>query len=256
MAKDIENAGRVQAVDRALRLLEALAEEPDGSRLHELSAQTHLSPSTAHRLLTTLQHRGFVQFDGMSSLWRVGRRAYSVGSAFAQQRNLVGPALPFLRRLREQTRETANLGIVDDGEMVVLTQIESREIMRAITRVGGRAPMAASGMGKAVLATYRREDVDLWIKHHRLKPMTPKSIVDRAHLHRELAAIAKRGYSVDDEEFVTGLRCVAAVVRDHRGEVLCAISVSGLSARMPDAELPRLGGLVARAAADLSSVLA
>ena len=255
MTQDKDNAGRVQAVDRALYLLEALAEEPEGRRLHELSAATGLSPSTAHRLLTTLQHHRFVQFDGMSSLWRIGRRAYSVGSTFAQQRNLVGPALSFLRRLRDQTRETANLGIVDDAEMVVLTQIESREIMRAITRIGGRAPMAASGMGKAILATYPREDVDLWLKHHRLRPMTPKSIVDREQLYRELAITAERGYAVDDEEFVTGLRCVAAVVRDHRGEVLCAISVSGLPARMPHDALPRLGRLVAETAAELGAVL-
>jgi IclR family acetate operon transcriptional repressor len=250
-----EGTGRVQAVERALALLESLAEEPEGRRLTELSALTGLSPSTAHRLLTTLQHRRFVQFDGAAGLWRVGRGAYSVGSTFAEQRNFVGPALPFLRRLRDQTRETANLGIVDDGEVVVLTQIESRQIMRAITRVGGRVPMAVSGMGKAILATYPREDVDTMVDRYGLRALTPRSIVDRQRLHAELDAIAERGYSVDDEEYATGLRCVAAVVRDHRREILCAISVSGLTVRMPRDDIPRLGKLVAQTATELGALV-
>ncbi|HLH51776.1 MAG TPA: IclR family transcriptional regulator, partial [Roseiarcus sp.] len=139
----------VQSVDRAMAILDALGEDEEGYRLSDLAIRTGLSPSTAHRLLTTLERRRFVEFDQTDGAWHVGRQTFSIGSAFVRRRNFVAPALPFLRRLRDLTHETANLGVADDGEVVVLTQVESREIMRAITKVGGRAPMVTSGLGKA-----------------------------------------------------------------------------------------------------------
>lgn len=247
--------GRVQSVERALSLLEVLAEDEEGCRLTDLAVRTDLSPSTVHRLLTTLEHRGFVQFDQTGGMWHIGRQAFTVGTTFARQRNFVAPALPFLRRLRDQTHETANLGIVEDGEVVVLTQVESREIMRAITRVGGRAPMTASGMGKAVLATYSNEEVEAIVARFGMKRLTPRTITRAGDLKTDLETIRAHGYAIDDEEYVTGLRCVAAVVHDAQGEPLCAISISGLAARMPPERIEQLGPLVARTAQDLSEAV-
>ena len=144
-AADAHRSDRVRSVERALSLLEVLGEREEGFRLTDLATETGLSHSTVHRLLTTLEARRFIEFDRTENVWHVGRQAFAVGSAFVRQRNFVASALPFLRRLRDQTRETTNLGVIDDGEVVVLTQVESREIMRAITRVGGRVPMVTSG---------------------------------------------------------------------------------------------------------------
>jgi IclR family acetate operon transcriptional repressor len=247
--------GNVQSVERALLLLELLGEDAEGYRLTDLSARSGLSPSTVHRLLTTLEKRHFVQFDQTDGMWHVGRQAFTVGATFVRQRNFVAPALPLLRRLRDLTHETANLGIVDDGEMVVLTQIESREIMRAITRVGGRAPMFASGMGKAILATYAPDDVAALVSRFGMKRLTPATLTRASDLKEEIKTIRKLGYAVDDEEYVQGLRCVAAVVHNHMGEALCAISVSGLPARMTKERLPQVGRLVAETAAELTQLL-
>ncbi len=248
-------SGSVQSVERALSLLEALGEDEEGTRLTDLAQRTGLSPSTVHRLLTTLEQRRFVQFDPSDGMWHMGRQAFAVGSAFVRQRNFVAPALPFLRRLRDQTRETANLGVADDGEVVCLTQVESREIMRAITRVGGRAPMASSGMGKAILSTYSEADVAVIVARHGLPKLTPRSLTGAGALAEELARIRIRGYSVDDEEFVTGLRCVAAVVHDAQGEALCAISVSGLATRLTPDRAAVLGPLLRDTARELTRTL-
>ncbi|MFC3704733.1 IclR family transcriptional regulator [Devosia honganensis] len=248
-------SGSVQSVERALSLLEVLGEDEEGYRLTDLAARTGLSPSTVHRLLTTLEKRRFVQFNQSDSMWHVGRQAFSVGSAFVRQRNFVAPALPYLRQLRDRTRETANLGVIDDGEVVVLTQIESREIMRAITRVGGRVPMVASGMGKAILATYAQADVAAIVSSQGLPRKTPRSVVRPSALNEELASIRARGYAVDDEEFMPGLRCIAAVVYNNQAEALCAISVSGLSARLTDERVAGIGALVHAIARDLTIAL-
>jgi IclR family transcriptional regulator, acetate operon repressor len=248
-------SGAVQSVDRAMLLLEALGEDEEGYRLTDLAIRTGLSPSTAHRLLTTLEKRRFVAFDQSDNMWHVGRQSFAIGSAFIRRRNFVAPALPFLRRLRDVTHETANLGGVDDGEVIVLTQVESREIMRAITKVGGRAPMVTSGIGKAILATYPDEDVVAIIQRHGMRRLTSKSVVRAGELRDALARVRLEGYAVDDQEFLMGLRCVAAVVYNDQAEALAAISVSGLASRVPQERVPELGRLVRDTAQELTLAL-
>ncbi len=135
-----------------------------------------------------------------------------MGATFARRRNFTAQAMPYLRKLRDQTRETANLAVVDDESIIVLTRIESREIMRSLTKVGGRVAMVASGVGKAVLATYSDDDVNAIIRRQGMPRLTEKSIVRPGELFKELRAIRRQGYAVDDEEARMGLRCVAAVV--------------------------------------------
>jgi IclR family transcriptional regulator, acetate operon repressor len=247
--------GGVQSVDRALSIIEALAEDDEGYRLTDLAIRTGLSSSTVHRLLTTLEKRRFVQFDRDESTWHIGAQSFAVGSTFVRRRNFTTQALPYLRKLRDQTRETANLAIVDDGAMVVLTRVESREIMRSVTKVGGRVPMVASGLGKALLATYSEKDVFAIIQRDGMPRLTSKSIVRAGELSKSLHDIRRQGYSVDDEEALIGLRCVSAVVYDDRSEPLAAISVSGKTSRVPTDRLPILGKLVQEVAAEMTAVL-
>ena len=244
--------GGVQSVDRALLIIETLAEDDEGYRLCDLAIRTGLSTSTVHRLLATLEKRRFVQFDRYASKWHVGAQSFAVGATFARRRNFTAQAMPYLRKLRDQTRETANLAAVDDGSIIVLTRMESREIMRSLTKVGGRV---ASGAGKAVLATYSDEDVNAIIRRQGMPRLTEKSIVRPSELFRELQAIRRQGYAVDDEEARMGLRCVAAVVYSDCSEPLAAISVSGMTSRVTDDRLPALGRTVREVAAELTVAL-
>ena len=247
--------GGVQSVDRALQIIETLAEDDEGYRLSDLAVRTGLSTSTAHRLLTTLEKRRFVQFDRPESKWHVGARSFTVGATFARRRNFTAQAVPYLRKLRDLTRETANLAVVDDEFIIVLTRMESREIMRSLTKVGGRVAMVTSGVGKAVLATYLDADVNAIIRHRGMPRLTEKSIVRPSDLFRELRTIRRQGYAVDDEEAQVGLRCVAAVVHNNCAEALAAISVSGMTSRVTDERLPMIGRMVREVAAELTAAL-
>jgi IclR family acetate operon transcriptional repressor len=247
--------GGVQSVDRALSIIETLAEDDEGYRLSDLAIRTGLSTSTVHRLLATLEGRRFVQFDRTQSKWHVGARCFTVGATFARRRNFTAQAVPYLRKLRDLTRETANLAVVDDEFIIVLTRMESREIMRSLTKVGGRAAMVASGVGKAVLATYSDEDVSAIIRHHGMPRLTEKTIIRPGDLFKELATIRRQGYALDDEEACAGLRCVASVVYNDCSEPLAAISVSGMTSRLTDDRLPALGQTVRDIAAELTLAL-
>ena len=138
---------------------------------------------------------------------------------------------------------------------MVLVRLESREITRALTKVGGRVAMVASGIGKAVLATYSDDDVAAIIHRQGMPQLTAKSIVRAGELFKELQAIRRQGYAVDDEEARLGLRCVAAVVFNDCAEPLAAVSISGLTSRITEARLSEFGKAVHDIAAELTLAL-
>jgi IclR family acetate operon transcriptional repressor len=250
-----DKSGRIQSVDRAMILLEALGREECGYRLSDLARATELSVTTVHRLLTTLQQRQFVQFSKSDNMWHIGAGAFTVGSAFQRERNIIAAAGPFLRRLREQTRETANVGIANDHHVVIADQMLSREHGRAISTVGGRTPMTASGMGKVFLSSYLEEDVATLVARRGLQRITQKTLTSFEALASQLARIKAEGFSIDDEEYRRGVRCVAAPIFNGRREIVCAISVSGSSSRITADRLPQLAQTVKAVAADFSELL-
>jgi IclR family acetate operon transcriptional repressor len=245
-------SGQVQSLSRALWLMNALAECPQGLSLSEVAHRVQLPTSTAHRLLTTLQNERYVRFESERSAWLIGVQAFQVGSTFVRSRDIVAMSRPYMRRLMEESGETVNLAISDRSEVVYLAQVECHKMMRAIAGPGGRARMHCSGVGKALMAYADQGDVGELIERGGLPRETSKSISDATALHAELSKIRKLGYAVDDEENAIGLRCVASIIFDEHAEPLAGLSISGPMARMTDARLPQLGALVLKIARDIT----
>lgn len=250
-----KSGGQVQSLSRGLQILQRLAQSGGGVMLTDLAQMVGLPNSTTHRLLTTLEAAGFVHQTPDLGLWRVGVEAFSVGSAFLAGRDLVELARPHLYHLMEEAGETANLALLDDGRTVFIYQIECREMMRMIVRLGSSGPMHASGVGKAMLAAMDEEEVAAVLHRHGLKRYTEHTLDTPARLAEELRAIRERGFAIDDEEHAIGLRCAAAAILDEEGRPLGAISISGPMARLPDERIRELGGRVARAAANITREL-
>lgn len=237
-------AAQVQSLSRALSLLEHLASAESGISLTDLARRAHLAPSTAHRLLATLEQQGFAELDAGRGLWVVGVRAFAVGNAFLAHRDFVAAARPLMRRLMEESGESVNLGILEDGEVVFLSQVECREMMRMFVRLGGRVPAHASGVGKALLAAFPETRVDAILEQRGLRRFTDNTIDTRAILREDLIKSRMRGYSIDNEEHAVGLRCVASTIHDEFTEPIAAISLSGPRARIIDDRVEVLGRLV------------
>ncbi|MDH6590308.1 IclR family acetate operon transcriptional repressor [Variovorax sp. TBS-050B] len=244
-----DSDGTVQSLTRAMQLLELLAEDDEGYRLVDIAAHSGLSSSTVHRLLTTLEQRRFVQFDRETNLWYVGVRCFSVGAAFARRRRIAELALPVMRRLRDLSGESINLGVADLGDIVFVTQVESRETMRAIGKPGFRAPLHGTAMGQAILAAMAEDDVLQYLRTYGLPKLTSNTIARASRLHETLGEVRRAGYAVDDEQNALGLRCIAAAIRDEHGQPFSAISLVGPTQRIKSADFPALGQTV-RAAAD------
>lgn len=247
----LSRGNQVQSLTRALGILNTLAGTGEGMTLTDISQIVGLAPSTAHRLLTTLEAERFVRFDAQESLWQVGVQAFMVGNAFARNRDIVAIARPYLRRLMEESGETANLYLAVDGEAICMAQVECRQMMRAIARPGGRVLMHCSGVGKALLALASEEELAQILRRHGL-PRTTESTLDTPKKLREnLAQIRARGWALDDEEHAIGMRCVAAAILDEVGVAVAAISLSGPAARITDERIPELGQQVRQIANEL-----
>lgn len=247
-------AGHAQALSRGLGVLEYLASTPGGATLTALAAALQLPAPTAHRLLATLDDAGYVQ-AGDDGRFRIGVRAYRVGSAFLEHRNLVAEALPRLERLMESSGETANLAVIESGAAVFVAQAPCRELMRMNARLGARAPLHASGVGKAMLAAMSARDADALVGRGPLARYTERTLVSRPALVDALARSAERGYAIDDEEHALGMRCVAATVFDEMGEPWAAVSLAGPTTRFTRERIAALGALVRTTAHELTEAL-
>lgn len=245
----------VQALDRALILLEIIALHENGIRLSDLARETDLAITTVHRLLTTLEGRSFVQLDPMTMHWHIGSKAFTVGISFSNWKNFIASAIPFMRRLRDITRETTNLGVLENGHVITVAQVESRELIRALAMPGGGTPVMNSGMGKSIVATWPDAEIEALVMRHGLRPLTAHSLRSMQEVHADINTIRSRGYAYDNEEFSNDMRCIAAVVWAPNGEPLGAISISAHIARMPLHKMDETGRLVKSIADELSSSL-
>jgi IclR family acetate operon transcriptional repressor len=252
---DAEAANPVQALSRALDLLECIAAAESGLSLGELGQATGLPPSTVHRLLKSLEQRHYVVHDEDRGRWFIGVQAFSVGGAFLRGRNYAALARPIMCRLMEEAGETVNLAAEDRGEAVFLAQVECRQMMRALSQPGIRVPLHCSGVGKALLAAFPVREAEAVLAGGRAVSLTSKTITDPESLLRELAVSRKRGYAIDDEEHAVGLRCVAAAIHDEHGRPLAALSISGPTARIPNERIPVLGAMVVRAAREVTAAV-
>jgi len=247
--------GKNQSLIRALTLLERLSAAPGGVNLTDLSQQLGMPAATVHRLLSTFEELDFVEQDAELGLWFVGLKAFTVGNAFLNRRDFVASARPHMHRLVEQCGETVNLGVIDQGEVVFISQVESREVMRMIVRLGSRSPIHASGVGKALLASMSEQQVTRILQLRGLARYTDYTIDSPAALREELEQVRQQGYALDDEEHAVGLRCVAAPIFDENGQALAAISLSGPKARIVDSRLSELGNAIRQTALEITQVL-
>ena len=244
----------VQALDRGLSLLRELA-RVGNITLSDLAMRTEMPPSSTHRILFTLQKHGFVAFDETTQEWQVGIEAFRIGNTYLARTNLVEAARKILRGLMEDTGETANLAIADKGDVVFIDQIETHNPIRAFFRPGTRGHMHASGIGKSLLADMPRRDVGKTMKLKGQPGFTSQTLTTLEELIADLEETRKRGWSIDDEERYSGMRCVASNIYNTFGEAVAGISVSGPTVRFPDEVVAKLGPLVKRAAAKVTNAI-
>ena len=218
----------VQSVERALLLLEVLAEAGGRLSITELAGRSGLSLGTVHRLLASLLGRGYVRQEA--------DRRYALGTALlplgdAATRLLGSWAVPHLAQLAQDSGETSNLAVLEDDHVIYVAQAPGRHRMRMFTEVGRRVLPHSTAVGKVLLAWRGDDHVRRVVERLGLPARTPRTLTTLPAFCAELAAVRERGWAVDDEEEELGVRCLAVPVGPGPLAVM-AVSVSAPASRL------------------------
>lgn len=223
------SAGTMQSLDRALGVLSTVA-RLEHVALSDLAREIDVPTATTHRILTTLQKHGFVSFDDERQEWMIGIEAYRTGAAFLRRNSVLEIGRPILRRLMQDSGETANLAVPDGAQVVFVGQVETPNPIRAFFPPGARTPMYASGTGKAILAGMSETRRNKALEAADPVQFTDHTLLPSSGLSADLALTRDRGWSLDREERYEGMSCVGAAIFDNRAEPCAGISVSGPTA--------------------------
>jgi IclR family acetate operon transcriptional repressor len=255
----LEDRYRVQSVERAFQLLEALAAAgPDGSTVTDLARSIRVSKSTAYAILQTMLGGGFVADvgTGLTRRYRLGMALARLGDVVVSQIALRDVALPVLRDLARDTRLTARVAVLDEPYAIVIARADAPDSsVRFAANLGKREHLHCSAVGKAILAALDRESARSILAAAGMPGKTAHTITDEGTLLAELDAVAQRGYAVDDEEDVEGVFCVGVAVHDHTARCAGAISVTGIKRDLPSWQVAQLGSKVRDHAARISQLL-
>lgn len=232
--KEDNEGENVQAVERALLLLEILARENSAVSITDLAKKSGLKLATVHRLLFTMMNKGFIEQDSSTSEYKLGLRTFEVGNAALSTFDIRSIARAYLKQLHELVNETANLAILDGAEVVYIDQIESTNIVivKMFARIGSRGPAYCTGTGKVLLADLPVDELRKRLAKVEFFQFTPRTITNIDRLIAVLAKIRQDGYALDFSERDEGVTCVAAPIRNYEGRVMAALSVSGPANRM------------------------
>ena len=238
-----------QAIDRAASLLRQVVDATDSVTFTELATSTGLAKSTTSRILLALERNGLIR--------REAGGAFRPGDAFVRyalrgnaETDLIGVARPNLERLGELTGETVNLGVVHQGMVEQIAQVDTRYVLGGTNWLGRSVPLHCTALGKVLLASGAAA-----LPAGRLARLTPRTITRRSELEADLSEVRRRGYAVTDEELEPGLIAVAAPVHRDGASAVAAISVSGPSTRFSPSRLAEVAAQCMAEANVLSAVL-
>jgi IclR family KDG regulon transcriptional repressor len=254
-ADDGDPAGTaVKSADRVLQIFDLIAAKGPLT-FSEVVAELELPASSTHNLLKTLTRRSYLFLDPEGRRYHLGLRLWEVAQAYAASDSLPRLAQPIMDRVVEETGETVQLSRLDGIENVYLAISESPQPIKLVSAVGKRLYAHATGLGKVLLAGLPEAEVRRRLAHATLPRLTANTIVDPEALLLALREIRARGYATDDEEYVIGCRCVAMPIRDARGSVVAAMSVSIPTPRFSEELVERIHHALAGAVEELSSRL-
>lgn len=251
----MERENVVKSVSRALDIINLVGMKKGGLGVTEISKQIDINKSSVYRILSTLAQYGYIEQDEETGRYKLGYMFLEVSSKLLDSIDLRAEARPFLQELENETNEVIHLVVYDQGEVVYIEKLEGNETLRMHSKVGKRAPMHCTSVGKAILA-HQLSGVVHEILDRKGMPMhTEKTITDKDAFFQELVQVKQEGYALDLEENEHGITCIAVPIFDHQGKVTAAVSISGPTMRMTEERLQQLKSKIIQTGFQISSRL-
>ncbi len=230
-----------QSVEKVFDIIEVMAKNGAPMRLQDIAEQSNIPASTALRLLNTLATYGYANQNSETLRYSLSLKFALIGSVVATQNNMRNIIRPYLFELSKLSGESCCLAIEEQMEVVYIDNVDGPDSMLTITqRIGKRAPMHCTGVGKALLSHYSEQKLADYVKKKGLLPLTEHTITNIDSLKEELDALRQNRYCLDNQECELGARCIAAPLRDYSGKAIAAISISGPIVRMSPQKIATL----------------
>lgn len=236
--KQRRSASSIQSIQRAAAILRSFSQTDAELGVTTISDQLGLHKSTVSRLLSALQHEGFVEQNPETGKYRLGLGLVSLAGAALSHMDLRQAAEPYMHSLAEVTQETVSLTVLDDDECVNIGRVASPKPIQHVGWLGRRTPLHCTSTGKVFLAYLTPEERDD-ILPDTLPRYTEKTVTDRTVLEQILAEVRRQGYAIAHEELEEGLSAIAAPIRNHTQQVIAVLSISGPTYRIGPGKIER-----------------
>ncbi|MBS1840869.1 MAG: IclR family transcriptional regulator [Acidobacteria bacterium] len=245
---------KITSVQRCLRLLSLFSQTPNGLSASEVTKLSGLPVSTVHRFLVNLEEAGFLDCGG-NGKYHLGIACFSIGHAALGQLDIRRLSLPYLQALNQHTRETIHLTVRQGNTAVYVEKLDSPEHLRIFSRIGASVPLYCTAVGKILLAHMPPEELAKILPQIEPKRLTPNTIATIPELEQHLIRVRKAGHAFDLEEHEPHIRCVAAPIWDHAGQVNASLSLTAPAVRMAIPRLRQLAPLIQEAGLRISREL-
>lgn len=244
----------IQSVAKAMSLLDLLAGSPEPLTLAEISQKTGWPKSTVHGLLSTMRDYSVIAQDE-EGRYMLGIRLFEYGCTLSSSWTILETAKPFIQHISYQTGEAVFLSILDRGEVITLDRADNRMGLWISAEMGCRLPVHCTSQGKLFLALMPEAEQKSILKRTPLVSYTEHTITSEKQLQAELEQIRRQGYAVENGEYKTGMRSVAAPIYDQDGQVRYAIGIIGMFRQIQSEQFEKATQVVLETAKRISQEL-
>lgn len=242
----------LKSVDRAFYILNCFTHENPDYSLNELAKKLHVSKGTVHRTLLTAQKRGIIEQNSATGRYQLGMKVFEFGSIVMKRMNLRSVSKPVLEKVSEQTGETTFIVTKDGDEAVCIESVEGHNYIRSFLTVGKRMPLYVGAAPRVLLAYLSNEEIEEFLKRQKIKAWTDYTNTDSMKIWEGIDQIREKGYAVSYEDVTIGAAAVGSPIMNASGEVIGAVSISGLSKNFQGSRLEALTSIIMDASRKIS----
>jgi len=243
------------SVERALAVLETVAERAHGMSNADLHRKLKIPKSSASYILRTLVKSGYLRRDRETARYHLGLKVVGLSHKALDSLSVREVAAPILRELVAASQLTAHVAIYDREEAVYVEKVDAPGFVKMNTWVGRRLQLHSTSVGKVLAAFMPQEEIEPMLARRGLYSRTPETVTSVPRLIKELAKVREQGYALDDEENSLGVRCVAAPIFNSQGQIEAALGISGTTYQFERSSIPRFADMVKTAARKISHQL-
>jgi DNA-binding IclR family transcriptional regulator len=253
MGSHLKDRYLINSIIRASNILRCFSGEKTHFKISEVAHQLQLDRSTTYRILLSLEKCGFVEKDKKTGAYSLGVATFETGNTYLRRMDFIQISKPIMADLALEVQETVHLAVLSDTEIVYVDKVDSPRTLGVMSKIGQRAPVYCTALGKVLLAHQPNDELSRIVQQIKLKPFTRNTISSKRKLVEELRKIRKQGYALDQKEYEQDVECIGAPIRNHLGNTIAAISISGPQRKINTPQEKQFIGHVVKAAASVSS---